>query len=409
MKKAVSILLAVCLAIVFPVTFYADGDGGFLDFTDTEDVDASVFFDFAESADAAGEPQISAPSAILMEKSTGTVIYEKDADNKMEPASVTKVMTILLIVEAIESGTLALDEMVTCSTRASSMGGSQIYLKENEQLSVQEMLESIVVASANDAAVAMAEHMCGTEDVFVTKVNERAAQLGMTNTNFTNCTGLMDDETHVTTARDIAIMSRELISHDMIKDYTTIWMDTVRNGEFGLTNTNKLVRYYEGATGLKTGFTNRSMYCLSATAERDGMELIAVIMHGETSAQRFEDAKSLLNYGFANYTVVDTSPDSPLPPVMVELGTSSTVQPIAAEHENMLIPKSGAADIKKTVELPEKVGAPLNAGDKLGTVTIYSGEEVIYTYDLVAGDGVERLSFPDILIKFSQLLFGRSL
>ncbi len=409
MKKAVSILLAVCLAIVFPVTFYADGDGGFLDFTDTEDVDASVFFDFAESADAAGEPQISAPSAILMEKSTGTVIYEKDADNKMEPASVTKVMTILLIVEAIENGTLSLDEMVTCSTRASSMGGSQIYLKENEQLSVQEMLKSIVVASANDAAVAMAEHMCGTEDVFVTKMNERAAQLGMTNTNFTNCTGLMDDETHVTTARDIAIMSRELISHDMIKDYTTIWMDTVRNGEFGLTNTNKLVRYYEGATGLKTGFTNRSMYCLSATAERDGMELIAVIMHGETSAQRFEDAKSLLNYGFANYTVVDTSPDSPLPPVMVELGTSSTVQPIAAEHENMLIPKSGAADIKKTVELPEKVGAPLNAGDKLGTVTIYSGEEVIYTYDLVAGDGVERLSFPDILIKFSQLLFGRSL
>ena len=409
MKKFVSVFLALCLAILFPITFYADEDTGFLDFTDNEDVDASIFFDFAESADASGDPQISAPSAILMEKSTGSVIYEKDADSKMEPASVTKVMTILLIVEAIEGGTLSLDEMVTCSTRASSMGGSQIYLKENEQLSVQEMLKSIVVASANDAAVAMAEHMCGTEDVFVAKMNERAAQLGMTNTNFTNCTGLMDDPTHVTTARDIAIMSRELISHDMIKDYTTIWMDTVRNGEFGLTNTNKLVRYYEGATGLKTGFTNRSMYCLSATAERDGMELIAVIMHGETSAQRFEDAKSLLNYGFANYTVIDTLPDSPLPPVEVDLGKSETVQPISAERENLLIPKGSASNITKTVELPEKVGAPVNAGDKLGTVTIYSGEDVIYTYDLIAGDSVPRLTFSEILIKFSKLLFCKSL
>ena len=322
MKKLITILLVVLMLNSQALAAGTDS----LNFTDTEEVDTSVFAETALTA--SGElPEISAPSAILIEKETGTVIFEKNADSIMEPASVTKVMTILLITEAIERGDLSLDEHITCSTRAASMGGSQVYLKEGEQMTLHDMLKSIVVSSANDAAVAVAEHMCGTEAGFVSMMNARAKELGMTNTNFNNCTGLMDDPEHVTTARDIAIMSRELISHEMIKEYTTIWTDTIRDGEFGLSNTNKLIRYYEGATGLKTGFTNRSMYCLSATALRDGVEYIAVIMHGETSAKRFEDAKTLLSYGFANYTLADTSPAEILPPIPVILGKTQTVQP----------------------------------------------------------------------------------
>ncbi|MBQ8831010.1 MAG: D-alanyl-D-alanine carboxypeptidase [Oscillospiraceae bacterium] len=379
-----------------------------MDYTDTEDVDLSVFAE--TSVPALGENlEISAPSAILIEKETGTVIYEKEADMVLEPASVTKVMTILLIVEAIERGDLSLGEMITCSARASSMGGSQVYLKEGEQLTLHDMLKSIVVSSANDAAVAVAEHMCGSEAGFVSMMNNRASGLGMTNTNFNNCTGLMDDPEHVTTARDIAIMSRELISHDMIKEYTTIWTDTIRGGEFGLSNTNKLIRYYIGATGLKTGFTNRSMYCLSATAQRDGVEYIAVIMHGETSAQRFEDAKTLLSYGFANYTLADTAPADILPPIPVILGKTETVQPVAADARKLLVEKSDAGDIRCDIDLCTEISAPVCAGDKLGTATVYCGDEVIYTYNLEAADNVPKLSFFDIFLKCLSIVYKNSL
>lgn len=401
MKKAICVIIAL---ILLSSTALASGNEACFDFTDDAAVDTSIFAD--EAAPAIGETiDISAPSAILMEKETGTVLFEKDADKKMEPASVTKVMTILLITEAIERGDLSLDDIITCSTRASSMGGSRVYLKEGEQMSLRDMLKSIVVSSANDAAVAVAEHLYGTEAEFVSHMNKRAEELGMVNTHFNNCTGLMDDSEHLTTARDIAIMSRELISHDMIKEFTTIWMDTIRGGQFGLSNTNKLIYYYNGATGLKTGFTSRSMYCLSATAMRDGVEYIAVIMHGETSSKRFEDAKTLLNYGFANFTLANTSPDEPLPPIPVTLGTSGTVQPVTAEHTNMLVPKNDAKNITKTVELTDSVHAPVAAGDVLGKVTVAKGEEELCSYDIVAADNVPKLSFGAIFLSFINLLY----
>ena len=404
MKK----LLAAFLFVLMLTTPALAADGGSMDFTDTEDVEMSVFAE--TTVPTLGENiEISAPSAILIEKETGTVIYEKEADMVLEPASVTKVMTSLLIVEALERGDITLDEVITCSAHASSMGGSQVYLKEGEQMTLHDMLKSIVVSSANDAAVAVAEHMCGSESAFVYQMNNRAAELGMTNTNFNNCTGLMDDPDHVTTARDISIMSRQLISHEMIKEYTTIWTDTIRNGEFGLSNTNKLIRFFAGATGLKTGFTNRSMYCLSATAERDGVEYIAVIMHGETSAKRFEDAKTLLSYGFANYTLADTAPSELIPPIPVIFGKSETVQPIAADAEKLLIEKSDAASIRQEIELCSEVYAPICAGDKLGTVTIYCGDEIIYTYDLKATDDVPKLSFFNIFLKCLSLIYKKSL
>ena len=249
------------------------------------------------------ELKISAPSAILMERSTGTVLYEKNADEHLSPASVTKIMTLLLIMEQLDSGQLDTSDIVTASAHASSMGGSQIWLKEGEQMSVDEMLKCIAVNSANDCAVAMAEHISGSEEAFTKRMNDRAKELGMENTQFLNCTGLTDDPGHYTTARDIACMSRALLAHPRIRDYTTIWMDTVRDGRFGLANTNKLIHAYPGATGLKTGYTQQAMHCLSASAERDGVEYIAVVLHAESSKARFADAATLLNFAFANYSL----------------------------------------------------------------------------------------------------------
>lgn len=347
---------------------------------------------------------ISAPEAILMEKSTGAVLYEKDAHTPREPASVTKVMSLLLIMEALEAGNLSLEDTVTASARASSMGGSQIFLKEGEQMSVHEMLKSIVVASANDATVAMAEHLAGSEEAFVAQMNQRAAELGMADTHFTNCTGLMDDASHVTTAYDIALMSRELISHSQIRDYTTIWTDSVRNGEFGLANTNKLIRFYEGATGLKTGFTQRSMYCLSATAERDGVEFIAVVMGDPTSTGRFESAKTLLNYGFANYALCSVTPETPLAPVPVALGKAASVQPVLESESPILVQKSRLAGITRRVELTESLEAPVAAGTVLGRLLLEEGGETLAEVPILAADGVERLGFLDIYLQFLKML-----
>ena len=267
------------------------------------------------AAAVSGGPAVEAGSAILMEKETGTVLYEANAHDKLEPASVTKVMTLLLVMEAIDDGRLKMEDMVTVSAQAASMGGSQVYLKEGEQMTVHDMLKAVAVVSGNDAAVALAEHIAGSEEGFVERMNRRAAELGMADTTFINCTGL-PAAGHLTSAYDIAVMSRALLAHPGIREFTTIWMDSVRDGQFQLANTNKLIRFYEGATGLKTGFTDSALYCLSATAERDGMELIAVVMKCPTSEKRFEGAKALLNFGFANYTLLDVHPDParPCPP-----------------------------------------------------------------------------------------------
>lgn len=334
---------------------------------------------------------ISAPSAILMEKVSGEVIYEKNAHEQLVPASVTKVMTLLLIVEEIEKGNLKLDDIITASKNAASMGGSQIWLEEGEQLTVEDMLKAITVVSANDCAVAMAEHICGSEEEFARRMNERAVELGCTDSNFTNCTGLYDDSSHITSAYDLAIISRELISHDMIKQYTTVWTDTLRDGEFGLTNTNKLVRYYEGATGLKTGFTSAAGHCLAATAERDGVEYIAVVLNCESSTERFESAKTLLSYGFANYTLASLRPPEALAPVEVSLGTADCVQPVYDGEIARLVKKSELTELEYEIEMVESVSAPVELGQVLGKLTIRCEGEIYEEIDIVAGEEVARL------------------
>jgi D-alanyl-D-alanine carboxypeptidase (penicillin-binding protein 5/6) len=351
---------------------------------------------------------VDAKASLLMEAETGKILSEFNAHEKLAPASVTKVMTTLLIYEALAQERIKWDDKVTVSAHAASMGGSQIFFEEGEQMSVRDMLKAVVVSSANDAAVALAEHISGTEQVFVARMNERALELGMVNTHFTNCSGLMDDASHVTTARDIAVMSRELMKHDMIKEFTKIWTDTVRNGEFGLSNTNKLVRFYEGATGLKTGFTQRSMYCLAATAERGGVEYIAVVMHDATSADRFDSARTLLNFAFANFTTVDAQPDEALRPVRVTLGKTPTVQPVIEDGGKLLIEKRDAASISKRVDMNESVRAPIAAGDRLGTLTIYSGENVLGEYSIVAGDSVTKLGWGNIFVSLLRMFFTGS-
>ena len=348
---------------------------------------------------------VSAPSALLMEKETGTVLFAKDEHAKLEPASVTKVMTILLTMEAIDSGQLSYDTVITASAHACSMGGSQIWLKENEQMTVSDMLKAVCVVSANDCAVALAEQIAGSEESFVERMNQRAAELGMNDTTFKNATGL-PAEGHVTSAYDIAIMSRELVlNHPDIRQYTTIWMDTLRGGASSLVNTNKLIRFYEGATGLKTGSTDNALYCLSATAERDGMELIAVIMKDATSAQRFEDAKTLLSYGFSTYALKQVTPEAALPPIPVKLGTQATVQPVLKENSALLLEKSQAGQLAQSVTLASQVDAPVSKGDLLGALTVTSGEDVIAELPLVAGEDVSRVTYGQMLRRVLQMAF----
>ena len=354
-------------------------------------------------ATSAGALEVEAPSALLMEKETGTVLFAKDEHAKLEPASVTKVMTLLLTMEAIDAGTLHYDDMVTASAHACSMGGSQIWLEENEQMSVSDMLKAVCVVSANDCAVALAEAVAGSEEAFVDRMTQRAAELGMADTVFKNATGL-PAEGHVTSAHDIALMSRELIlNHPDIRQYTTIWMDTLRDGASSLVNTNRLIRFYEGATGLKTGSTDSALYCLSATAERDGMELIAVIMKGSTSAQRFEDAQALLNYGFATYALASAAPQTPLAPVPVSLGTQATVQPVLGAGDRLLVEKAQAGSLTQTVELAESVEAPVAEGDPLGTMTVTCGEETIAQLPLVAGEAIPRITFGQMLLRMLRM------
>ena len=356
------------------------------------------------AAAVTGAPETEAGSAVLMEKETGTVLYEDHAHDKLEPASVTKVMTLLLVMEAIDSGRLKLDDMVTVSARAASMGGSQVYLKEGEQMTVDDMLKAVAVVSGNDAAVALAEHLAGSESAFVERMNQRARELGMEDTNFLNCTGL-PAAGHLTSAYDIALMSRALIGHAKIREYTTIWMDTIRDGQFQLANTNKLVRFYEGCTGLKTGSTDSALYCLSATAERAGMELIAVVMKSPTSAQRCESAKSLLNFGFANYTLLDIQPDAAIPPVEVSLGTLDQVQPILGQGSRILVDRNELNEVTTELRLTDNVEAPVEQGQKLGEMVVSVGGQERQVIPLVADQAVERLTLPGIFAKFVKQLF----
>ena len=361
----------------------------------------------AAAADA-GAVEVSAPSAILMDAATGAVLFEKNADERREPASVTKIMTLLLVMEAIDDGRISMNDMVTASETAAGKGGSQIYLEEGEQLSMDEMLKSVVVSSANDCATALAEHVAGSEAAFVAMMNERAAQLGMTNTHFVNCTGLDDGpeaKDHLTTARDVAIMSRELLRHDRIRDYTTIWMDTVRNGQFGLSNTNKLVRFYDGTTGLKTGYTSAAGHCVSATAKRDGIELIAVILGGATSSERFSDAKALLNYGFANFALVTPDEGVTLGAIPVKLGTEEALTPVLVANGPILISRSRLSSVRRTVELEPLLEAPVERGQQVGVLRITAGGKVLKTVPLVAAADVPKLTFGQIFDRILRLVF----
>ena len=346
------------------------------------------------------ELTLTSHAALLMEKTTGQILYAQNEHEALPPASVTKIMTVLLTMEAIDSGRIALDDMVTVSAYAAGMGGSQVFLAEGEQMSVDDLLKAVCVSSGNDAAVALAEHVAGVTELFVEQMNNRARELGMKDTHFVNCTGLTA-EGHVTSVYDIALMSRELLlHHPEVRNYTTIWMDTLRNGTFGLSNTNKLIRFYDGATGLKTGFTQEAGYCISATAERDGMELIAVIMKGNTSDSRNADAKTLLNYGFSTYALVDIQTEEPLPVLPVVLGTADTVSAVLPEEgRTLLLEKSQTGGLTQTVELPEAVTAPVCAGDRLGTLTVSREGTVALAIPIVAGETVERLTWGETVTR----------
>ena len=351
---------------------------------------------------AGAELSVAGKSALLMDVATGTVLYESNANEPLAPASVTKIMTMLLIMEAVDSGSISMTDQVTASETAAAKGGSQIYLKAGETMSVSDMLKSIAVSSANDCACAMAEHIAGSEEAFVARMNQRAQELGMKNTHFVNCTGLDDSPeaaSHKTTAYDIALMSRELLkNHPKIKEFTTIWMDTVRNGTFGLSNTNKLIRFYQGATGLKTGFTSSAGYCLSATAQRDGMELIAVVMGADTSQNRNAACKQLLDYGFANFALIQPELTE-TGDVPVRLGTQDGVPVQLGDFSGLLIDKSQKSSVTTQVTLEEVATAPVSQGQRLGTLKVLSGDQLLREIPLVAAQSVPRLTWGAMFVK----------
>ena len=351
------------------------------------------------------ELPVEAKAALLMEKETGQVLFAKEEHQRLEPASVTKIMTLLLPMEAISRGELRYEDTVTVSKNAASMGGSQVYLSEGEQITVEELLKAVCVSSGNDASVALAEQVSGVTELFVQQMNNRAKELGMVDTCFLNPTGL-PAEGHVTSAYDIALMSRELILHHPdLRRFTSIWMDTIRGGEFGLSNTNKLIRFYEGATGLKTGSTDAAGYCISATAERSGMELIAVVLGGETSQQRFEDAKTLLNYGFSTYALADVTP-AERQTVPVKLGRAPSVEAVL-EAGKLLVGKGQAGSLSQTVTLREDLVAPVEKGQTVGTLTVQCGDATLAELPLTAADTVERMTWGDLFVRLLRCaVFG---
>lgn len=366
MKKIISILLCFLMIMPLSVTAYAQNNT----LTDS----------------------LSAKSVVLMEMSSGEILLSKNPDEKLPPASITKIMTMLLVMEALDSGKIRLDDIVTTSKNASSKGGSQIWLKEGEQMTVNEMLKATAIGSANDACTALGEHVAGGEAEFVAMMNKRAKELGMNNTNFENPSGLDDTtENHYSTARDVAIMSCELMKHEKIKEYTTVWMESLRNGETELVNTNRLVRFYEGTTGVKTGTTSKAGYCVSASAKRDGMELVAVVLGSDNSTERFEDAKKLLNWGFANYTVYQPTVDATLiTNVNVLYGKENIISPVTKEIKPILIKKGTEDKINQRVDICLDVEAPVEKGQKLGTVYFETDGETITSCPIISENYVER-------------------
>lgn len=361
----------------------------------------SCFFTSAFAVNESGgntPVQVKAKAYVLMDAVTGKVLLSQNPDKKLYPASVTKIMTMLLVAEALDSGKISFDDKVTASTDAVKKGGSQIWLKEGEIMSVDELYKAMAVYSANDACAALAEHVAGSEDAFIVMMNERAAQLGMKNTHFENCTGLDDTaENHLTTAFDIALMAKELLTHDFVKNYTTIWMDSLRNGATELVNTNKLVRFYSGCTGLKTGTTAKAGCCLCASATRENTSLIAVVLGSDNSTDRFEGAKALLNYGFANWSTVIPQIDSSLiTDVSVTMGEERTITPQIPAAASVLVPKSREKDIVQDIKLAVSVEAPVESGQVLGHVDVSLDGQTIGTYQLTAPHYVERLTFGEV-------------
>lgn len=342
---------------------------------------------------------INAKSGILMEASTGEVLYEQNANERLQIASVTKVMTMLLIMEAIDSGKISLDDMVTTSEYAASMGGSQVFLEVGEQMSVNDMLKAIAVASGNDAAVAMAEFISGSEGAFVEKMNKRASELGCENTHFINCNGLDETPEHYSSARDVARISQELLKHTKIFDYTTIWMDSLRNGSFGLSNTNKLIRFYNGANGLKTGSTSTAKYCLSATALRDGMQLIAVIICAPSTKDRFSSASALLDYGFANYEVAsDEDLNVAVPYVRVVGGVKEQIAP-KVSGSGFVVKKGNKSKLETRFEMEESVSAPVEDGQKMGEIIYTIDGEEVTRRDVCATERVDKINAVQIFLR----------
>ena len=351
---------------------------------------------------AAVELPLTSRAALLMEKTTGQILFAQNEHEKLEPASVTKIMTLLLTMDAIDSGALAYDDVVTVSANAAGMGGSQVFLAEGEQITVEELLKCVCVSSGNDAAVALAEKVAGVTELFVEQMNNRARGLGMDDTHFVNPTGLTA-EGHVTSAHDIALMSRELLTkHPDIRSFTTIWTDSIRGGAFDLANTNKLIRRYDGATGLKTGYTASAGYCISATAEREGMELIAVVMKGETADKRNADAKALLNYGFSAYALVSAAPEEPLPALPVTMGETDSVSlTLPPDALTAVVEKAQAAALERRIDLPESLPAPVRQGQQVGTLTLCSGDTELLTVPILAAEDAAGRSwgrmFTDLL------------
>lgn len=379
------------MAFFAPFAANATGDAA----TDVAltDAQSEVFASAQFSSDG-----IDALSAILIEQSTGRVLFEYNADAPLPPASVTKTMTMLLVFEAIDDGRISLDDVVGVSQNAASMGGSQVFLEAGEQMSVDTLLKCMIVASANDAAVALAEHIYGSEASFVARMNERAAELGCTSSHFENATGLDDTvQNHTMSARDIATISAEVMKHEKVTDYTTVWMDTIRDGAFGLTNTNRLIRFYDGATGLKTGSTAKAKFCISATAEKGGLSLVAVVMGSSTRDARNELAKNMLDFGFANFSSVKKDA-ADMGSIAVKGGVSSTVG-VKSLPFSAVVDKSDAAKAEEIVDIPDFIPAPVKAGQKIGSITYKVGDKVIGTSDIVANDSVDKISFFTILPK----------
>ena len=385
-------VMLLCLAFVFGINLpvFASNDGNYE--AEYTNIDSSGL-------------EISANSAMLIEANTGVVLYQKNQEDRASPASVTKIMTLLLVMESIESGKISLSDKVRISPNAASMGGSQVFLEEGEEMGVEDLIKCAVIASANDASVALAEHVAGSESAFVRMMNEKAATLGLQNTSFENVTGL-DDSTvnHYTSAEDIATMSKELIKHSLILKYSSIWQDTIRNGEFTLTNTNRLVRYYDGCTGLKTGSTDKAGYCISVTAERDGMSLIAVIMGADTRDNRNKEARELLDFGFANYALFS---EAEIPLENVELYYANKVEStLYSAPFCALIPKGEAKRVKKVYDLPKSITAPIKAYEPIGSVTYMLGDEVLGKSDVYIIEDAERIGFFDIFLRLFASFFG---